>query len=114
MIKRHKRTPIMHRAVEHNGILYCGGMLADDLKGSMRDQTSEICGKLDKLLAELGSNKSKLLSATIYITDMGRKEQMNAAWLAWIEAEYLPARTTVGVSDLGQGVQVEIMVTAAK
>jgi enamine deaminase RidA (YjgF/YER057c/UK114 family) len=101
MIKRHKKARIMHAAVEHNGILYIGGHAAHDLEKGMADQTREICDKLDVLLAECGSDKNHLLQARIYITDMSKKEEMNAAWLEWLGGEDLPARATIGVADLG-------------
>ena len=101
MIKRHKKARIMHAAVEHNGILYIGGHAAHDLDKGMGDQTREICDKLDALLAECGSDKNHLLQARIYITDMSKKEEMNAAWLEWLGGEDLPARATIGVADLG-------------
>ncbi len=67
----------------------------------MTGQTQEICDKLDALLAECGSDKSQILQARIYITDMSRKEDMNKAWLDWIADKDLPARATIGVADLG-------------
>lgn len=101
MIKRHKKARIMHAAVEHNGVLYIGGHAAHDLDKGMGDQTREICRKLDALMAEAGTDKSRLLQARIYITDMSKKEEMNSAWLEWLGGEDLPARATIGVADLG-------------
>ena len=100
MIKRHKKARIMHGAVEHNGVLYIGGHAAHDLDKGMADQTREICQKLDALMAEAGTDKTQLLQARIYITDMTKKEEMNEAWLEWL-GEDLPARATIGVADLG-------------
>lgn len=115
MIVRHEQTPIMHRIVEYNGILHVGGVLADDLSGaSMRNQTRQICAKLDTLLAGAGSDKSKLISATLFITDMSLKAEMNEVWTSWLEPQDLPARATIGVSDLGKDVLIEIVVTAAR
>ncbi|CAG1007086.1 partial 2-aminomuconate deaminase, partial [Anaerolineae bacterium] len=106
---------IMHRIVENNGVVYLGGVLADDLNGvSMRGQTTQVCAKLDKILADAGSNKSKLISATLFITDMNQKQEMNEVWTSWLEAEDLPSRATIGVSDLGKDVLIEVVVTAAK
>lgn len=113
MIKRGIATPIMHRFVEHNGVLYFGGLVADDHGTPMREQTAQICTKLDALLAEAGSDKSKLLSAMLYITDMSQKGAMNEAWLGWLDAADLPTRATIGVADLGEGVLIEIVVTAS-
>lgn len=115
MITRRHKTPIMHRVVEHNGVIYFGGLLADDLAGvSMGGQTAQICAKLDKLLADAGSSKSKLISATLFITDMNQKQEMNEVWTSWLEAQDLPTRATIGVADLGKDVLIEVVVTAAK
>lgn len=114
MATRHMQTPIMHRVVEHDGVLYFGGVVADDFSLPMKGQTEQICAKLDKLLGEVGSSKEKLLSATLFITDMSQKAGMNEAWTAWIPAEALPARATLGVADLGKDVLIEIVITAHK
>lgn len=114
MITRRDKTPIMHRLVEHKGVVYFGGVIADDVSGvSMREQTTQVCAKLDKLLADAGSGKSKLISATLFITDMALKQEMNEAWSSWLDAQDLPARATIGVSDLGKDVLIEVVVTAA-
>lgn len=115
MITRREKTPIMHRIVEHNGVIHFGGVLADHLNGvSMRGQITQVCAKLDKLLADAGSDKSKLISATLFITDMNQKQEMNEVWTSWLEARDLPTRATIGVSDLGQDVLIEVVVTAAR
>ena len=101
MVTRHRKARIMHGAVECNGLLFIGGHAANDIDQDMEGQTREVCAKLDALLAECGSDKKHLLQARIYITDMSKKEQMNTAWLAWLDDEDLPARATIGVADLG-------------
>ena len=114
MIQRHIRTKINHRVVEHNGVLYFGGLIADDVGKDMKGQTAEICAKIDKLLAEVGSSKDKLLTAMIYISDFGQKDGMNEAWLEWMPAEHLPTRATIGVAELGKNVLIEVVVSAAR
>ncbi|MEZ5725407.1 MAG: RidA family protein [Paracoccaceae bacterium] len=89
MIKRYVPSKINHRVVEAGGLLHFGGLIADDLSLDMKGQTAQICGKIDKLLAEVGSSKEKLVTAMIYITDFGQKDGMNEAWLEWIPAEHL-------------------------
>jgi enamine deaminase RidA (YjgF/YER057c/UK114 family) len=114
VIKRIEKTKIMHRAVEHNGIVFVGGIIADDVSVGMGGQTRQICEKLDTVLAMAGTDKTKLLSAQLYITDMAQKEEMNAAWLEWLDGNYLPARATIGVADLGgPSILIEVVVTAA-
>lgn len=114
MAKRHMQTPIFHRVVEHNGVLYFSGVVADDFSLPMKGQTEQVCAKLDKLLAEVGSSKEKILTATLFVTDMSQKPGMNEAWTAWIPAEALPTRATLGVADLGENVLIEVIITAYK
>ncbi|HLU82195.1 MAG TPA: RidA family protein, partial [Trueperaceae bacterium] len=89
MIERHGPGKYFHRAVATNGVLYLSGITASDTGADMRGQTEQILTKLAELLTELGSGKSKVLAATIYITDMGLKEQMNAAWTAFFAPDQL-------------------------
>ncbi|WP_028033945.1 RidA family protein [Chelativorans sp. J32] len=114
MIKRHMQTRINHRVVEHNGVLYFGGLIADDLSVDMKGQTQQICRKIDELLQKVGSSKAHLLTAMIYISDFSQKEGMNEAWLEWLPGELLPTRATIGVADLGENVLIEVVVSAAK
>ncbi|MHA6729710.1 RidA family protein [Devosia sp. A369] len=112
MIDRRYKTPIMHRAVINSGVIYLGGVVADDFTVGMSVQMAQVCQKIETMLNELESGKDKLLHATLYITDMSLKTELNDAWTAWISPENLPARATVGVADLGKGVLVEAVVTA--
>jgi enamine deaminase RidA (YjgF/YER057c/UK114 family) len=113
MVKRILKTPIMHRMVEHNGVLYLGGIVADDRSQTMGGQTAQICEKIDKLLAEAGTDKTKLLTAMLYVTDMSQKGEMNEAWTSWIAGDDLPTRATIGIANLGENVLIEIVVSAA-
>lgn len=114
MVTRIEKTKIMHRAVEHNGIVFLGGIIADDVDTGMYGQTQQICRKLDAVLAQAGTDRTKLLSAQLFITRMAAKEEMNAAWLEWLDGNDLPARATIGVADLGDPrILIEVVVTAA-
>ncbi|MDF3919154.1 RidA family protein [Salinicola salarius] len=113
-IKRHIQTPIMHRVVEANGFLFLGGIVAEDRSQDMAGQTRQILERIDAYLAEAGSNKSKIVAATLYATDLGQKEAMNDVWKAWLDPAMLPARATLGVSDLAPGALLEVVVTAVK
>lgn len=113
MIKRIEKTKIMHRVVVHNGIAFLGGIIADDVSVGMGEQTAQICKKLDAVLALAGTDKTKLLSAQLFITDMSAKDAMNEAWLSWLDGDDLPTRATLGVADLGKSVLIEVVVTAA-
>jgi enamine deaminase RidA (YjgF/YER057c/UK114 family) len=114
MVQRSLQTPIMHRVVEHNGIVYVGGTTCDDESLDMAGQTREILAKLDRYLAEAGTDKSKLLTASIFVTDLGKKPEMDAVWKEWLSPESLPTRATVGVADLGGDTIIEIVVSAYK
>jgi enamine deaminase RidA (YjgF/YER057c/UK114 family) len=112
-IKRNIRTPIMHRAVEANGFVYVGGTIADDTKASMGEQTRNILDKIAGYLREAGADTTKVVSATIFVTDLSMKKEMDAVWTEFF-GEHLPARATVGVADLGGGALIEVVVTAFK
>ncbi len=114
MLKRHIPTRINHRVVEAGGILHFGGLIADDLDQDMEGQTEQICAKIDKLMAEVGSSKDRLVTAILYITDFNQKEGMNVAWLNWLDADDLPTRATIGVADLGKNVLIEVVVSAVR
>lgn len=115
MIQRYGRTPIMHRVVEHGGVLYIGGLTAEDRSASMKGQTEQVLARLDAILTQSGSDKTKVLAATIYITEMDQKAAMNDAWTAWFEAAHLPARATLGIASLGTpDTLIEVVVTATR
>lgn len=114
MTERYNSRPHLHGGVVHNGVLYASGHAATNLDLDMKGQTEEICGKLDALLAQVGSDKSRLLHARVYLSDMSAKAEMNAAWTAWIDEADLPSRAAIGGADLGDPRRlVEIVVTAA-
>jgi enamine deaminase RidA (YjgF/YER057c/UK114 family) len=112
-IIRNIRTPIMHRAVEANGFVFVGGTIADDTSVSMGEQTRNILGKIAGYLKEAGTDMSRVVSASIFVTDLSRKKEMDAAWIE-LFGDNLPARATVGVADLGGGALIEVVVTALK
>lgn len=112
MAERLIRMPTLHRVVKHNGIAHIGGIVADDDSLNMEGQTRQVLAKLDAYLEEAGSRRSNLLSATIFITDMSVKPQMDAVWRDWFSPEELPARATIGVADLGDATLIELIATA--
>lgn len=113
-IKRHISGPIHSRIVEYGGLVYVAGTTADKRDADCKGQTEEILKKIDEYLAAAGSNKSRLLQATVWLSDIRDKEKMDAAWKAWIDPENKPARACVE-SRLGTpDTLVEIMVVAAK
>lgn len=112
-ITRSIRTPIMHRAVEAGGFVFVGGTIADDTSVSMGEQTRNILGKIAGYLKEAGTDKSRVVSASIFVTDLSKKKEMDAAWTEFFGG-HLPTRATVGVADLGGGALIEVVVTALK
>ena len=112
-ITRHDSDARLSRAVIHNGVVYLAGLTADKRSAGMKEQTTEILGKIDVLLKKSGTDKSKLLSAMIWITDMRLKPAMDEAWLAWADPKALPARAVVETRLLSPDTRVEIVCTAA-
>jgi enamine deaminase RidA (YjgF/YER057c/UK114 family) len=114
-IQRFETGPRMSQAVVHGDTVYLAGIVANTTAGdSVTKQTQEILSIIDGHLAKAGSDKSKLLTATIYLTDMKTFADMNAAWDAWVSAGNTPARATVEVKLAAPQYNVEIMVTAAR
>ncbi|MCF6757766.1 RidA family protein [Stutzerimonas balearica] len=101
-------------AVIHSGTAYLSGQLANDLSGDIRQQTRETLASIDRLLAEVGTDKTRLLSALIHLRDIdGDYAGMNEVWDAWVPAGSAPARTTVRAEMYAPQVRVEITVVAA-
>jgi enamine deaminase RidA (YjgF/YER057c/UK114 family) len=101
------------RVVVHGNLVFCSGIVADDKSLPMKGQTAQVLRKIDVALAAAGTDKSRILSATVYMADASQKNEMNEAWMAWVDKTNLPARCAVG-AVLTPGTRVEIMVTAAK
>jgi len=113
-ITRIEVGPRMSQAVIHGTTVYLAGQVAANPEGaSVADQTRQILGQIDALLAKAGTDKSKLLSATIYLTDISTFAEMNSQWDAWIVAGATPARATVEAQLAARVYKVEIAVIAA-
>src|SRR6195952_5417082 len=106
-------TPTRSRAVVHDGLVFTVAVAPDPVTSSMYEQSVKALGRIDESLALCGSDKSKILSAIVYITDMKRKSEMNRAWDEWVDSSNPPMRACIGV-DLEPPHIVEIVVTAAK
>jgi enamine deaminase RidA (YjgF/YER057c/UK114 family) len=114
-IQRFDTGPRMSQVVVHGDTIYLAGVVANKAAGdSVTKQTQEVLSIIDGHLAKAGSDKSKLLSATIYITDMKNFAEMNAVWDGWVSAGNTPARATVEAKLAAPQYGVEIMVIAAK
>lgn len=101
------------RIVSHDGVVHLAGQPAGDRSAPLKAQTAEVLRSIDALLEKAGSDKSRLLTAIVYLADMRLKAQMDEAWLEWVDAKNPPARACVE-SRLGNlGSQVMIRVVAA-
>lgn len=114
-VRRIETSPRFSEAVVHNGVVYLSGQVPEE--GSLRDaktQMESILSQIDGLLARAGSNKSHLLSATVYLTSFDSYSAMNEAWEAWLPPGSAPARATIGNVTLAKKEWlIEIMVSAA-
>ncbi len=110
-IKRVAGKPGRSQLVNYNGVVHTVAT-ADDKSLDMKGQTAQVLAKIEKILADNGSNKSRLLTAMVYITDMARKEDMQEAWMEWVDSEARPSRACVQ-TGLADGSLVEIVVSAA-
>jgi enamine deaminase RidA (YjgF/YER057c/UK114 family) len=99
--------------VVHNGTIYLAGQVADDLSADVTTQARQVLANIDRLLGEVGSDKSKILSVTIYLPDMNDFGAMNAVWDAWILPGQVPARATVQAKLAAPEYKIEIQVIAA-
>jgi enamine deaminase RidA (YjgF/YER057c/UK114 family) len=105
----------MSQAVVHGDTVYLAGQVALDRPGApVAEQTRNILERIDALLKEAGTDKAKLLSATIWLTDMRSFDEMNAVWDAWLAEGCAPARATVEARLAAVHFTVEIGVIAAK
>jgi enamine deaminase RidA (YjgF/YER057c/UK114 family) len=113
-IKRIDVGPRMSQAVIHGNTVYTAGQVAQRAPGgSVTDQTKDILARIDELLAEAGSDKTKLISATIWITNMDDFAEMNAVWDAWVSPGNTPGRACVEAKLASPKFTVEIAVIAA-
>jgi enamine deaminase RidA (YjgF/YER057c/UK114 family) len=114
-IQRFDTGPRMSQVVIHGDTVYLAGVVANNAGGeSVTKQTQDVLKTIDGHLKKAGSDKSKLLSATIYLTDMKTFAEMNAVWDGWVSAGNTPARATVEAKLASPQYGVEIMVIAAR
>lgn len=113
-IRRIDPGPYLSRAVVCGDFVFLAGLTADDRSEDVAGQTRQILRKIDHYLVEAGSTRARLLSAQIWLKDIGTWEAMNRVWSAWIDKANPPARATVEAKLAGDDYLVEIMVTAAR
>lgn len=114
-IQRIEPGPRMSEAVIHGDKIYTAGIVADRTVGkSVLEQTREVLEQIDAILKKAGSDKTRILKANIWLTDISTFAQMNQAWDAWAVAGKTPARATVEAKLAAPGYDVEIMIEAAR
>ncbi|MBF0857755.1 RidA family protein [Gluconobacter sp. LMG 31484] len=112
-ISRHLEEERLAGVVVHNGLAYLAGQVADDASLDTEGQTIDILRQIDALLASLGTDKSRILSVQIFLTDIGEIGAMNRAWDAWLDPASKPARATVEAKLAVQEWRVEMTAIAA-
>ena len=113
-ITRLQSGPKLSRIVIHNDMVYLCGQVAKDYDGDIKEQTRTMLERVDEHLAEAGTDRTKILTATIYIKDASEVALMNEVWGEWLGDGPRPARTCVQASMASPKILVEITVTATK
>jgi enamine deaminase RidA (YjgF/YER057c/UK114 family) len=108
----HVGTRLSEMAV-FNGVAWLAGQVPDDATADIRGQTRQVLAAIDKLLAEAGSDKSRILMAQIFLADLGDFAAMNEVWDAWVAPGHTPPRATVSARLAKPEWKIEIVVTAA-
>ena len=105
----------MSKVVVHGDTVYLAGLIADKMLGQgVAEQTREILSIIDGFLAKAGTDKSKLLTATIWLSDIRTVDEMNKVWDAWVAPGHTPARACIEALLQGPDKKIEIQVTAAR
>jgi enamine deaminase RidA (YjgF/YER057c/UK114 family) len=113
-IKRFHVGKTLSEMAVHNGTIYLAGQVADDTTRDIEGQTREVLGHIDRLLAEAGSDKTRILMCQIFISDFEHFAGMNAVWNEWVPEGHSPPRATVEAKLANPEWLLEIVVTAAQ
>ena len=112
-LQRFHVGPRLSETAVYNGTVYLAGQVPDDTTQDIRGQTAQVLAMVDRLLAEAGSDSSRILMAQIFLADIGDITSMNEVWDAWISAGNTPPRATVQAAMANAAYKIEIVVTAA-
>lgn len=112
-IQRYHVGPRLSEIVVHNNTVYLAGQIAESLDKDTRGQTEEVLASIDRLLNEVGSDKTRVLTVTIYLANIDDFDAMNAVWSAWVATGHTPARATVEARLADPRYRVEMSVVAA-
>ncbi|WP_293764381.1 RidA family protein [uncultured Aquitalea sp.] len=110
---RHKQGARLAEAVVSNGLIFLAGQVPENVDADAKAQTENVLGQIDALLAELGSDKNRIVDVTIFLADLADYDAMNAAWDAWIPQGNVPARATVQAKLANPAWKIEIKLVAA-
>jgi enamine deaminase RidA (YjgF/YER057c/UK114 family) len=113
-ITRHEPSKIYSKVVEANGFVFTAGIVADDPTKDAKNQSEQVLREIDRLLKLCGTDKTKVVSATIWLTDIRNRDAMNEAWNAWTGGQNLPGRACITADLADPRMLVEIAVIAAK
>ncbi|BEV71603.1 MULTISPECIES: RidA family protein [unclassified Paludibacterium] len=113
-IYRHQPGPRLSEAVVVNGLIFLAGQVPGNTDADATAQTADVLAQIDALLAELGSDKSKIVDTTIFLADLADYDAMNVAWDAWVPAGHTPARATVQAKLAKPEWKVEIKLVAVR
>lgn len=113
-IIRHESNAVYSKVSEANGFVFTAGIVPADLSRDVKGQTAEVLAEIDRLLALCGSDKSKVVSATIWLADIRHREAMNEAWTAWLGGKNAPVRACVEAKLVDPRMLVEIGIVAVK
>ncbi|MBB5877976.1 RidA family protein [Xanthomonas sp. 3498] len=113
MIQRFDTGPRMSEMTVHNGVAYLAGQIAEDTSADIAGQTREVLAAIDRLLGLAATDKSRILRAEIYMTDLAEFAEMNKVWEEWVSRGNTPARATVQAKLADPAWKIEIVITAA-
>jgi enamine deaminase RidA (YjgF/YER057c/UK114 family) len=112
-IQRFHVGPRLSEMAVHHGTVYLAGQVPDDTTQDIRGQTAQVLAMVDRLLAEAGSDKTRILMTQIFLTDISEIAAMNEVWDAWVPAGHTPPRATVQAQLANPAYKIEIVVSAA-
>ena len=113
-ITRHEESKVFAKVVEANGFVFTSGIVADDSSLDIKGQTRQTLAEIDRLLALAGTDKSKIVSTMIWVTDIRNRDAMNEVWFEWTGGQNMPVRACVEARLASPELLVEIQVTATQ
>lgn len=113
-IQRYEGTAVYSKVTEANGFVFTAGVIPTDLARDCEGQTAEVLAEIDRLLGLCGTDKFKVVQATVWLNDIRHRDAMNNAWSKWLDGKPAPARACVEAKLIDPRMLVEISVVAAK